>query len=204
MGRRSKGEGSIVKRSDGRWQGAYQDNGRRRYLYGKTRKEVTSKLREALWGVDTGSSNGHNNQTLEAHFIEWLSAIENSIRVSTFKRYKQIVHVHLIPELGKIKLKNLSPISIQNLYLKKIEILSPRTVQYIHTTLRLSLSYGVRFNLINTNVADSVNPPRLIKKEITPLEVKEVNREVLSKVVDRLPITRRPSPRCFLPPTSHS
>ncbi len=28
--------------------------------------------------------------------------------------------------------------------------------------------------------------------------------EVLSKVVDRLPITRRPSPRCFLPLTSHS
>lgn len=186
MGRRSKGEGSIVKRSDGRWQGAYQDSDKRRYVDGKTRKEVTSKLREALWGVHTGSSNGHNNQTLETHFIEWLGAIENSIRLSTFNRYKQIVHIHLIPELGKIKLKNLSPTQIQNLYLKKIKALSPRTVQYIHTTLRLSLSYDVRFNLTNSNVADSVNPPRLIKKEITPLGPEEVNR--LFETIDGHPL----------------
>ncbi len=66
MGRRTKGEGSIANRSDGRWQGAYQDNGKRRYVYGKTRKEAAVKLREALWNVDSGKVED-SNKTLEAY-----------------------------------------------------------------------------------------------------------------------------------------
>ncbi len=52
MGRRSNGEGSLSKRKDGRWQAAYTIDGKRKYLYGKTRKEVAKKLREALAKTD--------------------------------------------------------------------------------------------------------------------------------------------------------
>lgn len=44
MGRRSNGEESIARRKDGRWQAAYTLNGKRHYLYGKTRKEVVEPL----------------------------------------------------------------------------------------------------------------------------------------------------------------
>jgi len=175
MGRRTKGEGSIVKRTDGRWQGAYQDNGKRRYVYGKTRKEAAAKLREALWNVSTGKVED-SNITLEAYLSDWLNTTKNTLRFSTFKRYEQIVRVHLIPGLGGIKLKNLSPTPIQDLYQKKIKALSPRTVQYIHATLRRALAHAVRLGLLTRNVADLVDPPRLQKREITPLNVEEVNR----------------------------
>ena len=52
MGRRSNGEGSIAKRKDGRWQAAYTVGGTKHYMYGKTRKEVATKLKEALAGSD--------------------------------------------------------------------------------------------------------------------------------------------------------
>ena len=48
MGKRSNGEGSVVKRKDGRWCAAYTLNGKRHYMYGKTRKEVVGKPRETL------------------------------------------------------------------------------------------------------------------------------------------------------------
>ncbi|HZG64194.1 MAG TPA: hypothetical protein VEY13_11900 [Rubrobacteraceae bacterium] len=100
MGRRPKGEGSIVKRADGRWQGAYQDNGKRRYVYGKTRKEAAEKLRKAIWNVDSGKLED-SNKTLGAYLSDWLYTTKNTLRVSTFKRYEQIVCVHLIPGLGE-------------------------------------------------------------------------------------------------------
>jgi len=42
--RRGRGEGSIYRRNDGRWVGQYEVGAKRRYVYGKTRKEVASKL----------------------------------------------------------------------------------------------------------------------------------------------------------------
>lgn len=46
--RRGKGEGSIYRRGDGRWVGQYEVNGKRRYVSGKTRAEVTKKLTKAI------------------------------------------------------------------------------------------------------------------------------------------------------------
>jgi integrase len=48
MKRRGHGEGSIHLRSDGRWCASIDlglINGKRKYLYGETRKEVADKLK---------------------------------------------------------------------------------------------------------------------------------------------------------------
>jgi hypothetical protein len=39
------GDGSIYRRKDGRWCGQLSVGGRRRYVYGRTRREAESKLR---------------------------------------------------------------------------------------------------------------------------------------------------------------
>ena len=52
--RRGKGEGSIYRRKDCRWVGQHEVNGKRRYVYGKTRKEVASKLNKAIAERDAG------------------------------------------------------------------------------------------------------------------------------------------------------
>ena len=52
MKKRGNGEGSVFKRKDGRWCARYTvgtlDGLKRRDIYGKTRKDVAKKLREAL------------------------------------------------------------------------------------------------------------------------------------------------------------
>ena len=48
MSKRSSGEGTIVKRADGRWAGAISlSDGRRKWCYGKTQQEVTVACRGA-------------------------------------------------------------------------------------------------------------------------------------------------------------
>jgi integrase len=53
-GRRGRGEGSIYRRKDGRWVAQYEVGGKRRYIYGKTRKEVATKLTKAMAERDAG------------------------------------------------------------------------------------------------------------------------------------------------------
>jgi len=46
--RRNNGEGSIHQRKDGCWCGRYTIEGKRRYIYGSSRKEVAEKLVRAV------------------------------------------------------------------------------------------------------------------------------------------------------------
>lgn len=49
MAKRGNGEGSIYRRSDGRWVGEMTIEGRqRKFVYGKTQKAVREKLQVAL------------------------------------------------------------------------------------------------------------------------------------------------------------
>lgn len=42
--KRANGEGSIRQRKDGRWEGLYTVNYKRKSVYGKTKEEVRKKL----------------------------------------------------------------------------------------------------------------------------------------------------------------
>jgi hypothetical protein len=52
--RRPKGSGSIYPPEDGRVVGEYEANGKKRYVYGKTKKEVAAKFTKAIADRDAG------------------------------------------------------------------------------------------------------------------------------------------------------
>jgi len=79
LGKRGNGEGSICHRPDGRWQGSVtlgrDDNGKlkRKYFYGKTRKEVADKINEAVEKINKGSFIlNKDNPTLNVWGQTWL------------------------------------------------------------------------------------------------------------------------------------
>jgi integrase len=59
-------------------------------------------------------------------------------------------------------------------------------VQYVHVTLFKALKQALRWELVPRNVCASVEPPRLDKKEITPLTADQVN--ALLKVAEGDPL----------------
>ncbi len=168
------GEGSISKRKDGRYWGRYTvhtANGpKQKAVYGKTRMEAAEKLTKAMSDRDGGLVFDVDNLRLNDYLDRWLPGIRDTVRQRTWERYEQIVRVHLKPTLGRIKLKNLTPTHVRGLYREKLANgSSPRTVQYIHTTLRKALRDAVSDELIPRNVADGIKAPRPKKKEINPL-----------------------------------
>jgi integrase len=177
--RRPKGTGSIYER-DGVVIGQYEvqtpeGKTKRKYVRGKDRKEVASKLAKAIADHDCGLVYDAENMTVGAYLDRWLDAVRGTVRNRTWQRNEEIVRIHLKPTLGGIKLDKLDALRVQSLYRTKLDSgLSPRTVQIIHTTLHKALKQAMRWLLIPRNVTEAVDPPRPTAKEIRPLSVKQV------------------------------
>lgn len=73
--------------------------------------------------------------------------------------YQMIMERHLIPNLGHILLKQLTPQTIQTYYGQACEKLSARTVHKHHRLLEQSLKYGVRQGYLGCNPCDLVDSP---------------------------------------------
>ena len=59
---------------------------------------------------------------------------------------------------------------------KRSEGLAPRTIQYIHTTMRAALGVAYRLGLVARNVATLVDPVKLVREPVTPFNEEEVRR----------------------------
>ena len=137
--KRGNGEGSITKRKDGRWMARYtvhtSEGPKRKHIYGRTRQEVAEKLSKAVSDRVGGLVFDGDHETLEAYLQRWTDEVlRGTVKQSTLENYAYIARLHIIPELGRVRLKALKSRDVRRLYREKLEAgLSPRTVQIIHT-----------------------------------------------------------------------
>ncbi len=181
MARRGNQEGTIRRRSDGRWEGraAVSVGGRivRRSCYGKTRPEVQIRLRELTREMTRGTGPAETHQTLAVYLTGWLSDERLGLRPRTWERYRELITQHMIPELGRVQLAKLTVPQVQALLgAKAASGLAPRTVSHIRAVLRTALGDAVRRELIGRNVASLATPPRLPDRLIEPFSPDECSR----------------------------
>jgi integrase len=166
-------EGSIYRReSDGRWVASLSlEDGGRKYIYGKTRKEAYDKLQKALLEQQQGKLPTGPKQTVKQYLEYWLEEVHKpTIRLSSYVKYRRLIRIHILPALGHVQLQKLSPQQVQSFYKQKSEEgLSPKMVHSIHGVLHKALGNAVRWKLVSSNVCDLLSPPRLVKQEIQPL-----------------------------------
>jgi integrase len=183
----ANGEGTIYPRKDKNgkitsYRGSYwvhTPNGQqRRYVSGKTRQEAAKKLRKVLHDVDEGFVFDAGPLTVEEFLNMWLrDSVRGSVRLSTYQRYESKVRCHLIPTLGRLKLKSLTPAHVQRLYRDRLDAkLSPSSVRKLHNILHRALSQAVKWRLVPRNVTDATDPPKEINKEVNPLSAEEASR----------------------------
>ncbi|CCF85810.1 tyrosine-type recombinase/integrase [Nitrolancea hollandica] len=180
MTKRGQNEGSIHKRTDGRWCGVvnlgWEDGKRKRkYLYGDTRREVAEKLNAVLRDQQQGLPATDGRQTVDQFLTRWLEeSAKPRLRPRTFESYRMIVTRHLIPGLGRIPLSKLGPQDVQHYMNRKRGAgLSARTVQYHRAVLRRALNQALRWGLIPRNVATLVDPPKSTRPALRFLSTDE-------------------------------
>ena len=176
--KRGNGEGSIYRRKDGRWVGQYlvytADGPKYRYLYGKTRQDVSKKLTKAMADRDGRITFDAGTITVSEYLDRWMKdSVRGTVRLSTVERHEINVRVHINPALGQVKLKSLTPAHVRALHREKLDSgSSPATVRKIHSTLHKALAQAVADGLIPRNAAD-VKAPRPAPDEMRPLSEAE-------------------------------
>jgi integrase len=185
--RRGAEEGSIYRRKDGRYVGQYEAEGKRRYVYGRDREGVRTKLTKTLADRDAGLVFDSQNLTVGEYVPLWLDSIREAVGPRTWKRHEALTRLHVVPVLGKTKLDRLNALRVQALYRKKLDAgLSPTTVRKVHATLYKSLKQALRWQLVPRNVCEAVTPPRATRVEIEALTKEEVKALLDAARSDRL------------------
>ena len=182
MSKRANGEGTVYQRADGRWVAVIPlENGKRKFIYRKTQREAIKELQLANQAKMQGTLITTGEQTLEAFLTRWLQdTAQPNVRPRTFIRYRELIQLHILPALGKVKLQKLSPQHLQKFYNQKLEQGSaPQSVKHMHRLLHKALNDALKWNLVSRNVCDAVEAPRVPK-----MEMKVLNSEQAQKFLE--------------------
>ena len=178
--KKANGEGSICKRSDGRYMARYTTNGKRKAIYGATHEEVRNKLNEVLSDIAKGIYIEPKKDTVEMWLNEWLVTYAlPTVKQSTYISYEGYVRIHLGPELGSAKLTALTTEQIQRFFNKKHrgydgkKGLSPKTLKNMYNMFNATLEQAVINNRLIRNPLRGVKLPSVTKKEIDILSAEE-------------------------------
>lgn len=171
---------NIRKRKDGRWEGryieSYSNNGKACYrsIYGTTYSEVREKLKF------------HKN--LELQFVsckidiaslcqEWLDFKEDSIKASTYTKYRNFIKKHINPYFKNMKAVYLTSQHIKSFLMEK-DYLSHKTQHDLLSLFIQILKYGQSQKYIGFFDFNSLRYPKIVKSDLPILKKAEVTRLV--------------------------
>lgn len=178
--RRGNNEGSLYQRKDGLWCAQVSLEGRRLTKYAKTQKECRSWIKETIAKIDGGLTFEATLMTMERFFELWLNGKELSRRPGTVENYRKITSSYILPKIGQMRLQDLTPTHITQLYLLlKEEGKGARSVQAVHVILHCALKQAVREGLLGRNPVDAVDRPRVEQTE-TQILSEEQARQLLA------------------------
>jgi integrase len=166
-------------------------DGKRIYRYHSgypTRRAAQHARTELLGALDRHAYVAPDKTTLAQYLRgQWLPAIQTRVRPGTFIEYRRKVDTHLIPALGQIPLQQLTTAMLNAHYQQLLTRgVGPRTVQYVHATIRKALNDAVHSGLLVRNPALHGAPPNPRRAELRSWTAEELRQFLDSVQDDRL------------------
>ena len=191
----ANGAGSIRKIATTRngkeytyWQGRYTEGydactGKQiqRSITGKTQKEVAQKLRQITAEIDVKTYVAPCKLSVAEWMAVWAQDYLVGIKASTAYLYKRTIELYIEPHLGHIRLDTLNAHTVQHFYNElakpskpEVAPLSAKSIKNIHGVLHKALKQAVLTGYLRTNPSEACILPRIIRKEMRPLEEDQV------------------------------
>jgi hypothetical protein len=154
---RRMNRGHIRKRGESWYLRVYAGTdpktGRERRLV-RTVKGSEKEARRALSQLIAEADRGQipvEQSTLAAYLGRWLEAYAKpNTQPITYKRYEELVRIHIVPNIGRLRLNRLEPYHLQGLYSRVQETNCPRTALKVHRLLFQALKQAVRWVLFRS------------------------------------------------------
>jgi len=179
--KRADGEGSIRKRTDGRWEARYTDpretdpKKRSKSIIKKLQKDVVAELKVALAEIDGGTPMLTNeNPTVAEWLTTWMKEYAiNDLRDNTYESYERNIKSHIVPIIGQVKLKELTGTHIQTMYniLQKPKQdgghdIAPSTIAKVKNILSGAIQQAITSHIIRINPLLEATAPKVEDPEI--------------------------------------
>ena len=120
---RGRNEGSISKRPNGRWRAQVsQDDGRRVSRDFATKPEAQIWLRQMQGDLGRGFDYQGSKMLLKDYLHNWLATCQIALRPKTAYDYGMILKKHVLPQMGEVTLKDLTPPRVERFYTQMIEV----------------------------------------------------------------------------------
>ncbi len=176
--KRSNGEGTIYKRKDGRWCGAFYDEDEmpsRHFVYGKTQAEVKKRLKKMRNNPLLNIEKEHS-YTLDGWVLFYLENYKrNEVKQTTYDFYMLTYRKHIKGSfIGKIKLDQLTSNHLQKFYNNKIDKgYNAKTVRHMHVLINSALNKAEQLRYVRENVNRLVALPKKTTYNATVLSAQE-------------------------------
>ena len=193
--RRPQGDGTIRKRSDGRWEAriiiGHKNDGSPMYksAFAKTQKSALKQLHQLLDLYRDVDLTEECRMTLGEWMDKWLDEyMIFTIKENTIKGYRSQIDHQIKPFIGHKQLASLTTADIQKFYNKiKKEgrvhphpihghVLSDSMVRKIHMMLHEAMEVAVRERYIVRNPTDNTTIPKKTTTEKQVLDDSQLNR----------------------------
>lgn len=179
--RRIRGEGSIgAMRPDGRIEVRLplpkDSDGKRRRLirWAKSRQEARALL-DTMRAEAKGYRAGATDLTVTRFFEDrWLPVMRSELRGGTWAVYRSNVRRHILPVIGDVRLKDLTPEHAELVKAQALKSVKPRTARLVRMTLATALKRAEMWQIPGvTNVVRFSKPPRVERREYRFLSERE-------------------------------
>jgi integrase len=158
------------------WELGRQDGKRRQRTetFHGSYRDAQKRAREVQAEIDAGIITDPSNITFGQFAERWIHDVcRLKLKASTLESYQRQLRLHVLPYLGDVPMRKLTPLDIQGLYVRLLATgrhdgkggLSARTVQYVHSILAEMLDLAVMWGMVGRNVAKLTEPPRPGERE---------------------------------------
>lgn len=173
--------GSVKKRGSV-WYGIYREQrgGKPKWVTFPgvtTKREAEARLNAIIRSINDGTYIVDSGLTF-AEFMNdhYLPHAKTRASAKTFERWNEIARIRLIPAFGKTKLTAMRSATIQETYDQWLQAgrngkpLSAQTVVHYHRLLFRAMKFAKRKSFVARNVVEDVDPPKVVKREMTALD----------------------------------
>ncbi len=148
---------------------------KRQYIYGETRREVSTKLTAKLAERNRGILLEPTKQTVGQFMDAWMEDVKKgSVRHTTYETYSYVLR-HAVP-IRDIPLAKITAQHVQRLLSDLRATGLGRTIEVLHAVLHQAFEQAVRWDLVPRNIISAVTVPKVPKKDIAPLTEGEAYR----------------------------
>jgi integrase len=142
---------------------------RRWHSFRGTKRQAQIECARLIAELQNGNTIEPSKITVAQYLARWLDHVATQVSPSSHATYTTMMRAYVVPPIGSIRLGKLRPADIANLYATTLHSLAPKSIALLHRVLSQALRQAVRWQLLPSNPAAAVTPPRIERRQMKTL-----------------------------------